>query len=149
MIYTYDNITEMPDQDYLDDLIHSNIPNHNLIGIDVNYENDIYTITIEFDTELTDEEKTTLDDLVNQCIGHESPIQDTDVILKNIYDNATSQEQSMRFLTTFNTYPVINAFLDNYNYDMAWYYLNQANADGILTDEDITYLQQYIPTGDW
>ena len=148
--YIYDNLTEEPNADYLNDLIlgDSTITS-NLIGIDIEGVDNTYTLTVEFETDLTTDEKTELDNLVQQCLGFEPPVKEAEMILKDIYENVSSQEQSMRFLATFNKYPVINEFLSQYNYDMAWYYLNQAKNDGILTNDDIAYLQQYIPTGDW
>lgn len=69
-------------------------------------------------------------------------------IIAEIFAECEDTPQQMRLATALDSKSSFSAALENDNYDLARYKMSEAYNEGLITNADMTLVNNIIPTGD-
>lgn len=143
--YFYEDLTQEPCLDKIvDDVAASDMTDKNLGDIFSNANSSINLI-INWNTDLSAEDKTILDGVVLDSLGRKLNNKSRETILGEIFDNAEPTVQQPRLVGALNIMATMIAALDNMNYPLARGMALQALGGGLILQEDYDLVISKIP----
>jgi len=136
MVYTYKVIPQVNEKE-----LRSQIEIQGLR--DCVWRNDKRLLIIEFNRELTEEEKQKLDAVVNRFLQKEYIIKRGEII-KIIYNSIPTQEMKSKLMNILDKSYVFVAALDNGNYGLATNILENKKMTGEITENEFWFIQNCI-----
>ncbi len=152
--YKYEDLASRPNLSYIGEFVGTSEMVNKDIG-DLNYNDEatttspVKTLVIAFEEALVAGDQTILAGIVDDSLGKEAVKKKREVIFAEIFDGATSAEQSVRLLSEVRAYSDLAIVLDNYNYPVARSIVQTAYDAGEIPIDDYNLAMGAIPSSEW
>lgn len=104
---------------------------------------------IEISEELSGEDKTTLDGIVDSSINMAVFGKSPQIVFKELFDSCADDSQRMRFLAALDNHPSFDRAIAQRDFALAHLIKNAAYAAEELTEADVALIDSVIPTSKW
>jgi len=107
------------------------------------------TFKVEFENELTAEDKAIFDGILDGSIGKHKINKNARVLLGELFEGASSQDQQMRLLAALDKRPSFDRAIQNQNFPLAHTLKQMSFNDGDIIQDDVDLIDQKIPASKW
>jgi hypothetical protein len=107
------------------------------------------TFKVEFENELSVDDKAIFDGLVDESLDKHKVNKNARVLLGDLFEACADQGQQMRLLAALDKRPSFDRAIQNQNFELAHTIKGLSFADGDINQDDVDLIDQKIPASKW